>query len=114
VTGEPIYHRRKSPTSQTEDDARKQIASQEMWGKECRNTASGLYPAVKAWHNKINQVSQLGIEFTTKVDPDSNNHPHFAYWSGDRDGVINEDGYAKIKVTITFCNQVKDWEGGNG
>jgi hypothetical protein len=113
VTPEPIYHRRKS-SSQTEEDARKQIASQEMWGTECRNTASGLFPAVKAWRNQIDRKSQRGIEFITTVDPDPNNHPHFAYWSGDREGVRNEDGYAKIKVTIVFCNQVNDWESLNG
>jgi hypothetical protein len=112
VIGEPFYHRRKS-LSQTEEDARKQIASQEIWGTECRNTASGLFPAVKAWRNQIDRKSQRGIEFTTAVEPDSY-HPHFAYWSGEREGVINEDGYAKIKVKITFCNQVDDWEGGNG
>ncbi len=39
-------------------------------------------------------------------------HPHFAYWSIDpndlttkREGLWNEDGYAKIKVTITYRNQ---------
>jgi hypothetical protein len=32
-------------------------------------------------------------------------HPKFAYWSGDRDGIRNEDGYAKIKVMIAYCNQ---------
>ena len=113
MTGEPIYHRRKSP-SQTEEDARKQIASQEMWGKESKNTVSGLFPAVKAWHNQLNRESQLGIEFTTEVKPSPSGHPHFAYWYGERDGVTNEDGYAKIRVTIVFCNQVDDWEDDNG
>ena len=50
------------------------------------------------------QTQENGIEFTTLVEVDSY-HPHFVYWSGDREGVRNEDGYAKIKVTITFGNQ---------
>ena len=108
MTEEPIYHRRKSPTTQTKDDARKQIASQEMWGKESKYTVNGLFPAVKAWQNQINRESDFGIEFTTKVEPSPSGHPHFAYWYGDRAGVVNEDGYAKIKVTIVFCNQVDD------
>lgn len=66
-------------------------------------------PKVKAYWNQLPLLSDLqtqegGLEFTTMVEVDSY-HPKFAYWSGDREGVRNEDGYAKIKVTITFCNQ---------
>jgi hypothetical protein len=49
--------------------------------------------------DRINERSR--VEFTTEVETDSF-HPVFAYWSGNREGVRNEDGYAKIKVTITF------------
>lgn len=52
-------------------------------------------------------TKESGIEFTTLVEVDSY-HPKFAYWSGDREGVRNEDGYAKIKVTITYCNQFEE------
>jgi hypothetical protein len=33
--------------------------------------------------------------------------PAFVFWSGEREGVRNEDGYAKISVSITFCNQLE-------
>jgi hypothetical protein len=49
---------------------------------------------------------QRGIEFTTAVPPDPY-HPAFVFWSGEREGVRNEDGYAKISVSITFCNQLE-------
>lgn len=66
-------------------------------------------PNVKAYFNHLpllnnSQMQASGIEFTTMVEVDSY-HPKFAYWSGDREGVRNEDGYAKIKVTIAHCNQ---------
>jgi hypothetical protein len=53
-------------------------------------------------------TKKLGIEFTTSVKPDLCTRPGLAYWSGDRDGVRNEDEYAKIKVAITFCNQLEE------
>jgi hypothetical protein len=108
VTERQIYHREKS-SSQTADVARKQIASQELWGGPPRNYLGSDIPKVKAYWNRLpllsdRQTQMSGIEFTTTVEVDSY-HPKFAYWSGDREGVRNEDGYAKIKVTITFCNQ---------
>jgi hypothetical protein len=109
VTQGQIYHREKS-SSQTADVARKQIASQEMWGGSFRNYMGGSdIPRVKAYLNQLPllndlQTQQSGIEFTTLVEVDSY-HPKFAYWSGDRDGIRNEDGYAKIDVRITYCNQ---------
>jgi hypothetical protein len=108
VTERQIYHREKS-SSQTADVARQQIASQELWGGPPRNYLGSDIPKVKAYWNRLPLLNDLqtqmsGIEFTTIVEVDSY-HPKFAYWSGDREGVRNEDGYAKIKVTITFCNQ---------
>jgi hypothetical protein len=43
-----------------------------------------------------------------QVPPDSGTRPGLAYWSGEREGVRNEDGYAKIRVRITFCNQLDE------
>jgi hypothetical protein len=107
VTGNPIYHRRQS-TSQTVEDARKQVDSQEMWGGPSKNFLSSNLPKVKAFWNELDRNAQCGIEFTTEVKPDLNGHPVYVFWSGDREGVLNEDGYAKIKVKITFCNQLDD------
>jgi hypothetical protein len=110
VTQGQIYHREKS-SSQTADVARQQLASQEMWGGPFKNYLGGTdIPKVKAYMHQLpllndRETKQSGIEFTTLVEVDSY-HPHFAYWSGDRDGVSNEDGYAKIDVRITYCNQV--------
>jgi hypothetical protein len=116
VTEGQIYHREQSD-SQTAKDARAQIESQEMWGGPFRNYMGGSdIPRVKAYNNKLPLLKDLktqksGIEFRTLVKVDSY-HPHFAYWSIDpndptteREGLWNEDGYAKIKVTITYCNQ---------
>jgi hypothetical protein len=109
VTVGQIYHREKS-SSQTADVAKQQIASQEMWGGPPRNYVGSDIPKVKAYWNHLpllndRQTKQSGIEFTTLVEVDSY-HPKFALWSGDREGVRNEDGYAKIDVRITYCNQV--------
>jgi hypothetical protein len=100
-----MYHRKQTDV----ETAKKQIASQEIWGGPCRNYMGSDIPKVKAYVNELPFMSDgktktTGIEFTTMVKPDSY-HPVFAYWSGEREGVRNEDGYAKIKVTITFCNQ---------
>ncbi len=51
------------------------------------------------------RLTLRSTESGTLVEIDSY-HPHFAYWSGDREGVRNEDGYAKIDVRITYCTQV--------
>jgi hypothetical protein len=109
VNEEPFYHRRKSP-SQTAEVAKLQIASQEMWGGPKRNHVSSEEPVVNAFVGEIPRETEKGIEFTTPVKPDSY-HPALVEWSireGAREGVWVEDGYAKIKVSITFCNQLDD------
>jgi hypothetical protein len=105
VTEEQIYHRRETDL----EILQRQIASQEMWGGPCKNYMGSDIPKVKAfWNERILQEDRAKnrsrIEFKTKVQPDSY-HPVFAYWSGDREGVRNEDGYAKITVEITYPNQ---------
>jgi hypothetical protein len=109
VTERQVYHRKQSRQPDDVATAKAQIASQELWGGPPRNYLGSDIPKVKAYHNQLpllndRQTQQSGIEFTTMVEVDSY-HPKFAYWSGERDGVRNEDGYAKIKVTIVFCNQ---------
>jgi hypothetical protein len=117
VTEEQIYYRKQSP-SQTAETAKKQIASQEMWGEPPSNFLSSHIPKVQAFIyprplTEYESISLKRIEFTTKVEPDRCCIPYSPSWSIDpndpsteREGLWNEDGYAKIKVKITFCNQV--------
>jgi hypothetical protein len=117
VTEGQIYHRKQTRQPDDVATARAQIASQELWGGPFRNYMGGSdTPKVKAYNNKLPLLKDLktqesGLEFRTLVKVDSY-HPHFAYWSIDpndptteREGLWNEDGYAKIKVKITYCNQ---------
>jgi hypothetical protein len=114
VTERQIYHRIQTP-SQTTETALLQIQSQEIWGKPTRGTMWSDIPKVKAYLHELplsidRETQKIGIEFRTTIEPDrntSNNKPgSVVYWSGDREGVRNEDDYAKIKVRITYCNQV--------
>ena len=94
------YYRVQTPT-QTEQDIEMQINSLEIWGKAAQNVYQSDIPKVKAYVGKIPK-GKKGIEFTTNVLPDPNTPPHLAYWSGNREGVTTEGGYAKLKVlTIT-------------
>ncbi|WP_310482143.1 hypothetical protein [Chamaesiphon sp. VAR_48_metabat_403] len=112
MTEEQIYHRKKSD-SQTAAIARLQIETQEIWGGPCRNFMYSDIPKVKAYLNKLPMKKDLvtqerGIEFTTKAEPDRGLPRGLILWSGNREGVITEDEYAKIKVEIKFCNQLDD------
>ncbi len=106
-----IYHRKQSRQPDDVATARAQIASQELWGGPARNFFQSNIPKVKAYRDKLPQDqngirTRTGIEFNTEVEPDRNTKPGGAvYWSEEREGVRNEDGYAKIKVKIRFCNQ---------
>jgi hypothetical protein len=108
----PLYHRTETD-SQSAEDAKKQIASQEIWGGPARNLHNSHIPKVKAFMNCLPLASnkkekQRGIEFVTGVEPDRGCHPDIPTWSGERVGVLNEDGYAKIKVKVKFCNQLDE------
>jgi hypothetical protein len=120
VTEEQIYFRQQSP-SQTVETARKQIASQEMWGGPPNYFIPSHIPKVQAYIHRRplteDESAKLRrIAFTTKVEPDRCGNPYSPSWSIDlndpttqREGLWNEDGYAKIKVTITDCTQIEDW-----
>jgi hypothetical protein len=120
VTEEQIYYRKQSP-SQTAETAKKQIASQEMWGGPPQNFMPSHIPKVQAFIyrqplTEDQSINLKRIEFTTKVEPDRGCIPFSPSWSIDpkdptteREGLWNEDGYAKIKVTITDCNQIENW-----
>jgi hypothetical protein len=112
VTEEQIYHRKKS-NSQTAEVAKLQIESQEIWGGPCKNFMYSDIPKVKAYLNQLpmkkDMVTQeLGIEFTTDAEPDRGLPRGLILWSGNREGVRTEGEYAKIKVQITFCNQLDE------
>jgi hypothetical protein len=94
------YHRIRSPT-QTTDDAGRQEATAEIWGKEARG---GNRPKVKAYVGPLPEGSS-GIEFETDVAPDRGCPPGQAYWSGPRPGVVVDGDYAKISVTVTRNTQ---------
>lgn len=87
-----------TPT-QTEEDIETQLQSKEIWGKPPRNFYQSEIPKVQAYIKPMSGVNKNeGIIFTTDVPPDSCSPPGTAYWSGPREGVRIEDGYAKIKV----------------
>jgi hypothetical protein len=91
-----VYHRYLTPT-QTEADIEMQLKSCEIWGKAAQNVYQSDIPKVKAYVGKIPQ-GKAGIEVTTDVPPDPNTPPHLATWSGNREGVRTEAGYAKLGV----------------
>jgi hypothetical protein len=108
VTEIPYYHRKKS-TTQTDKVADMQEESQEMWGGPKGNHLSNDDPIVKAYVGKLSRHRDKGVEFTTIVKPDGY-HPSSVEWSvreGPREGVWVEGGYAKIKISTTYCNQGK-------
>jgi hypothetical protein len=70
-----IYYRRESST-QTPDDARRQVQSGELWGRGAR--PNGL-PAVKAYLGGLPD-NVRGLEFTTDIPPEPTNHPFQALW----------------------------------
>jgi hypothetical protein len=94
------YYRFKSPT-QTEEDTRLQLESQELWGKAPWGSDTPKVQAYTSAYPGVNQNRQ-GIEFTTVVCPDRGTPPGQVSWSNGREGVRKEDGYAKIRLlTIT-------------
>ncbi len=111
VTEGQIYHRKQSKQPDDVATAKAQIASQEIWGGPARNIFQSHIPKVKAYRDKLPQDqngirTMTGIEFNTEVEPDRNTKPGgVLYWSGESEGVRNEDEWAKIKVKILFCNQ---------
>jgi hypothetical protein len=111
VTERQIYHRKQTKQPDDVETAKLQIASQELWGVPARNFFQSDIPKVKAYRDKLPQDqdgirTRTGIEFNTEVEPDRNTKPGgVVYWSGEREGIRNEDGKAIIKVKIRFCNQ---------
>ena len=102
------YYRLKSST-QTNEVAKLQVQSQEIWGKARRGSD---IPQVQAYVGEL-PIGELGIEFTTTTPPDDNVPPHHVRWTGPRDDgvtIINtntsDEEYAKKSVTITKNTQL--------
>lgn len=91
-----VYHRRASPT-QTPEDAARQKASGELWG---RPPLGSTIPAVQAYVGPLPPGAQ-GIEFATDVVPDPGAPPGQAYWRGPRAGVTVDNDVAMIRIVIT-------------
>lgn len=87
------FHRLES-TSQTVATGQKQAETGELWGLPARGSDR---PTVKAYRGPL-PAGLAGIEFYTNVSPDDGTPPFRASWSGPRDGVRVEDGYAKISA----------------
>jgi hypothetical protein len=81
-----------------EEVTRQQIQSREIWGKASKNIYQSPYPKVKAFTNWNGGEQGKGIIFWTDVAPDVSAPPGWALWSGEREGVIIDGEYAKIKV----------------
>lgn len=80
--------------------ARTQQASGEIWGRAARHVHASDIPKVKAYDGPLPSGTP-GIEFTTDVPPDPGCVPGKPVWSGPREGVVVEDGFAKIRATVT-------------
>lgn len=92
----PIYHRY---AEETEIDL--VLASGEVWGLPPRNYYRTDFPALKAFVGELPEGG-FGYEFTTDVEPKYSG-PWQRRWIEGMPGVIVEDGYAKIPVTVTRC-----------
>jgi hypothetical protein len=75
-----------------------QVQNREIWEKVSRNFYQSPYHKVKAYTKWIGGELTKGIIFTTDVAPDNNAPPGWALWSGDREGIIIDGDYTKIKV----------------
>jgi hypothetical protein len=93
------YHRKESPT-QSIRIAALQESSLEVWGKEPRGSN---IPAVQSYKRKLPDGSR-GIEFDTYVEPNSDGHPHYASWSGERPGIFNRNDESGEYVAINVFN----------
>jgi hypothetical protein len=88
-----VYHRYAD-----EDEAALVETSGEVWGLPPRNTFASDIPCVKAYAGRI-PAGGRGYEFTTDAAPRIAS-PSERRWIPGMPGVREEDGYAKIRVTL--------------
>lgn len=70
----PVTFYRRECRTQTSQDAKLQVRSGEIWGKEARYSS---ILSVKAY---VGTLNGRGIEFTTKIPPHPNQSPLEAHW----------------------------------
>jgi RHS repeat-associated protein len=91
-----IYHRLNDPP----DVVAKVKESGELWGAPPRNTYASDIPKAKAYDGPLPEGA-FGFEFKNSTAPDVGHVPGQPVWSGNRPGVVTENGWAKIKVEVT-------------
>jgi hypothetical protein len=96
---EKIYHRKESST-QTSEVAKAMEESGELWGKAPRGSD---IPTVQAYEGPLPPEAK-GVEFTTKVPPDSGGVDVRPGWSGKREGVGSKEtdhgDFATIPIKV--------------
>jgi hypothetical protein len=85
---------------ETNEVARLQVQSKEIWGRARRNIYQGINASVKAYTEWNAGEGAKGVKFTTEVppDPDSFAPPGQVQWSGNRPGVYPKGDYVIIQV----------------
>ncbi len=85
---------------ETDEVAKLQVQSKEIWGRARRNIYQGINPAVKAYTQWNAGKGSRGIKFKTEVPPDPESFAPLGQvqWSGDRPGVCRNGDYVIIQV----------------
>ena len=96
-----LYHRAGNPRTQTDEDARRIVASSVLRGYAPQGSD---IPTVQAWPGTI-PAGEYGLEFETDVSPDPRSPPGVPIWRAGSPGVrvgSDERGpYAEITIRIT-------------
>jgi hypothetical protein len=95
---------RRESSSQTPAIAKKQEESGEIWGGVNRNIWVTDRPSVDAYLGLLTE-GERGVEFITPIPSDPLQPPGRARWTGPREGVRIEDGFAKLEATIVKNTQ---------
>jgi len=101
----PFY--RAASKSQTDDAARQMLETNELWGGISKMW--GGNEAARAYQGSLPEGTR-GIEFYTPIRPRLA-FPREVWWEDGRgiEGLVVEDGWAKIPVRITKNTQIPDW-----
>jgi hypothetical protein len=83
------------------DEVRKVLVSDELWGKSPGNFFQSDIPKVKAYDGKLPDGAK-GFEFETPAKPDHGHVPGKPTWAAKpkRSGVESDSAFAKIKVHV--------------
>lgn len=94
------FHRIFRPNEDPGATVRRIEGSGQLWGQSARNIYASDIPKVKAYAGPLPE-GRFGYEFETDAEPDPYGVPMQPTWTGPREGVVVEDDWAKIKVTLT-------------